>query len=56
MHAQLDPMHNPLNATQPVTALDRAQLETRVCECYGVVRRESDRLLLRKHASVEEAS
>jgi CRP-like cAMP-binding protein len=28
-----------------VTVLDRARLEARVCECYGVVRRESDRLL-----------
>jgi hypothetical protein len=25
--------------------LDRAKLEERVCECYAVVRRESDRLL-----------
>lgn len=49
-------MQNPLHATQPVTVLDRAQLETRVCECYGVVRGESDRLLLHKHASFEEVS
>ena len=56
MHAQHDPMQNPLHATQPVTVLDRAQLETRVCECYGVVEGESDRLLLHKHASFEEVS
>ena len=28
-----------------ITVLDRAKLEVRVCECYGVVKRESDRLL-----------
>jgi CRP-like cAMP-binding protein len=28
-----------------ITVLDRAQLETRVCECYAVVKREYDRLL-----------
>jgi CRP-like cAMP-binding protein len=27
-----------------INVLDRAKLEQRVCECYGVVRRESDRL------------
>ncbi len=28
-----------------ITALDRSGLEERVCECYAVVRKESDRLL-----------
>lgn len=28
-----------------ITVLDRDQLETRVCECYAVVKREYDRLL-----------
>jgi CRP-like cAMP-binding protein len=28
-----------------ITILDRAGLEKRVCECYGVVRKEFDRLL-----------
>ena len=28
-----------------ITVLDRAKLEARVCECYGVVKRESDRVL-----------
>jgi hypothetical protein len=28
-----------------ITILDRAKLEKRVCECYGVVKRECDRLL-----------
>ena len=28
-----------------ITVLDRAGLEARVCECYGVVKREFDRLL-----------
>jgi CRP-like cAMP-binding protein len=28
-----------------INVLDRARLEQRACECYGVVRRESDRLL-----------
>ena len=28
-----------------ITILDRSALETRVCECYGVVKREYDRLL-----------
>jgi CRP-like cAMP-binding protein len=30
-----------------ITVLDRLQLEARVCECYGVVRRETDRLFPR---------
>jgi CRP-like cAMP-binding protein len=29
-----------------IVVLDRARLEARTCECYAVVRRESDRLLL----------
>ena len=28
-----------------ITVLDRPKLERRVCECYGVVKRETDRLL-----------
>src|SRR6185503_20264118 len=28
-----------------IIVLDRPKLEARVCECYGVVKRESDRLL-----------
>jgi CRP-like cAMP-binding protein len=28
-----------------ITVLDRPRLEARVCECYGVVKRETDRLL-----------
>jgi hypothetical protein len=28
-----------------ITVLDRAALESRVCECYAVVKREYDRLL-----------
>jgi Mn-dependent DtxR family transcriptional regulator len=28
-----------------ITVLDRERLETRVCECYAVVKREYDRLL-----------
>ena len=28
-----------------ITVLDRTRLEERVCECYGVVKRETDRLL-----------
>src|SRR4030095_4435844 len=28
-----------------ITVLDRPKLEKRVCECYGVVKREFDRLL-----------
>jgi CRP-like cAMP-binding protein len=31
-----------------ITVLDRAGLEARSCECYGVVKAESDRLLPRK--------
>jgi CRP-like cAMP-binding protein len=31
-----------------ITVLDRPKLENRVCECYAVVKRESDRLLLPK--------
>ena len=36
-----------------ITVLDRAKLETRVCECYAVVKRESDRLLASKVAVLE---
>jgi hypothetical protein len=28
-----------------ITVLDRAGMEARVCECYAVVKKESDRLL-----------
>jgi hypothetical protein len=28
-----------------IVVLDRTKLETRVCECYGVVKKEYDRLL-----------
>jgi hypothetical protein len=28
-----------------ITVLDRGKLEARVCECYAVVKKESDRLL-----------
>jgi hypothetical protein len=28
-----------------ITVLDRAGIEKRSCECYGVVKKESDRLL-----------
>jgi hypothetical protein len=28
-----------------ITVLDRSRLEQRVCECYGVVKKEFDRLL-----------
>ena len=28
-----------------ITVLDRAGLEKRACECYGVVKRETERLL-----------
>src|SRR6188474_1142506 len=31
-----------------IIVLDRPKLETRVCECYAVVKRETDRLLSRK--------
>jgi CRP-like cAMP-binding protein len=31
-----------------ITVLDRAGLEARTCECYAVVKRESDRLLQTK--------
>jgi CRP-like cAMP-binding protein len=34
-----------------INVLDRAKLEERVCECYGVVRPESDRLLA-SHAAL----
>jgi CRP-like cAMP-binding protein len=33
-----------------IAVLDRPGLEQRACECYGVVRKEYDRLLLRKPA------
>ena len=33
-----------------ITVLDRPKLETRVCECYAVVKKEYDRLLPDKTA------
>ena len=29
-----------------IVVLDRPQMEARVCECYAVVKRETDRLLV----------
>jgi hypothetical protein len=34
-----------------IKVLDRPKLEERVCECYAVVKRESDRLLPEKTAT-----
>jgi hypothetical protein len=34
-----------------IKVLDRPRLEQRVCECYAVVKRESDRLLPRAIAA-----
>jgi len=39
-----------------ITVLDRPKLEQRVCECYAVVKRESDRLLARKIAVADPLS
>jgi CRP-like cAMP-binding protein len=39
-----------------ITVLDRAKLEARVCECYAVVKQESDRLFSLKTAMVEQLS
>ena len=39
-----------------ITVLDRSKLEARVCECYAVVKRESDRLLSGKTEIVEPIS
>jgi CRP-like cAMP-binding protein len=33
-----------------INVLDRVRLEQRVCECYGVVKKEYDRLLAHNHA------
>ena len=38
-----------------ITVLDRPKLEARVCECYAVVKRESDRLLAGKAMAAERA-
>ncbi len=38
-----------------ITVLDRPLLETRVCECYAVVKREMDRLLPRPRPARTEA-
>jgi hypothetical protein len=34
-----------------ISVLDRAGLEARCCECYAVVKRESDRLLPKEAAA-----
>ncbi len=39
-----------------ITVLDRPKPEARVCECYAVVKRDSDRLSSRKTAIVEQLS
>ena len=39
-----------------IKVLDRPKLEAMVCECYAVVKRESDRLLSRETAAVEQLS
>jgi hypothetical protein len=36
---------SPRRRAGQIAVLDRPRLEQRVCECYGVVKRESDRLL-----------
>ena len=38
-----------------ITVLDRPALEKRVCECYAVVKKESDRLLTRRLAPAQAA-
>ena len=38
-----------------ITVLDRPKLEKRVCECYAVVKRESDRLLARVYQGKNSA-
>jgi hypothetical protein len=39
-----------------ITVLDRSKLESLCCECYAVVRKESDRLLPRPPESVAKGS
>ncbi len=39
-----------------ITVLDRPKLEARVCECYAVVKRESDRLLSRNLVMIDRNS
>jgi Mn-dependent DtxR family transcriptional regulator len=39
-----------------ITVLDRRKLEALVCECYAVVKRESDRLLAGKKAVASQFS
>ncbi|MEX2260153.1 MAG: hypothetical protein WD672_15750, partial [Woeseia sp.] len=39
-----------------ITVLDRAGLEKRVCECYAVVKRETDRLLTKREKSQAKPS
>jgi len=39
-----------------ITVLDRPQLEERVCECYAVVKRETDRLFTRKTTTAGQPS
>jgi hypothetical protein len=39
-----------------ISVLDRPKLEARVCECYAVVKQESDRLFSRNTAIVDQVS
>ena len=39
-----------------ITVLDRAGLEQRTCECYAVVKKEYDRLLPEKLATLEPSA
>jgi hypothetical protein len=36
-----------------IVVLDRPKLERRACECYGLMKRESSRLLPRRHTALE---
>ena len=39
------PLTRPTHSRGLITVLDRAKLESLSCECYAVVKRETDRLL-----------
>ena len=55
MLAAHTPKQNHLLGVLPAADYERLlpDLEARVCECYAVVKRESDRLLSREPAIVE---
>jgi hypothetical protein len=51
--SELQKLHVSAYAPGQITALDRQRLERLCCECYGVMKKETDRLRSRQTTSFE---